>query len=537
MFSGLNDPTRWVLPEVLTEMARRRPDAPWIQDSGDDSMTFGQAQQQCLQAASFLHGLGVTRGERVGVLLNNGCDFVRVWLGLGKLGAIGVLLNTELRGRFLEHQLNDSAVSCLVLGTELLPVIHELTGRLAHLQTVVYAGAGAGDSEGAVQPPPGVRAVAWSGYGQAPPWTGSAPGPADIACIMYTSGTSGPSKGVLMPHAHCALYGVGAIRSLELAPGDHYYITLPLFHANGLLMQLAATLLAGIRAFVRVRFSATGWLSDVQRHGCTVTNFLGATAAFVIAQPATDADAKHSLRAVLSAPNLPLHEETFRSRFGVRDVLSGFGMTESNIPAWGRLGCSAPGAAGWPHEEYFEVRIADPETDMPVPTGTMGEIQVRPRVAFGFMAGYFNAPEKTVEAWRNLWFHTGDAGTLDETGLLTFIDRIKDCIRRRGQNISATEVEAVVMELPGIAEVAAYAVSSDIAGAEDEVMLALVAEPGVTVSCESVVRQASERLPRFAVPRYVRLMDVLPKTATGKVQRAVLRKQGTVDALDMSGLK
>jgi crotonobetaine/carnitine-CoA ligase len=168
-----------------------------------------------------------------------------------------------------------------------------------------------------------------------------------------------------------------------------------------------------------------------------------------------------------------------------------------------------------------------------VPAGQVGEIVVRPRVPFGFMSGYFNAPAKTVEAWRNLWFHTGDAGVMDASGLVTFIDRIKDCIRRRGENISATEVEDIVRELPGVAEVAAYAVPSDLPGGEDEVMLAVVAQAGASVDRAAVARMAAERLPRFAAPRYIKVVNELPKTATGKVKRAVLRNGGTADALDV----
>jgi crotonobetaine/carnitine-CoA ligase len=228
----------------------------------------------------------------------------------------------------------------------------------------------------------------------------------------------------------------------------------------------------------------------------------------------------------MNAPNVAEHESAFRQRFGVKDVVSGFGMTEVNIPVWGRLGYARPGAAGWVREDYFEVVIADPETDTAVPPGELGEILVRPKVPFGFMAGYHGMPDKTVEAWRNLWFHTGDAGVMDETGLLTFVDRIKDCIRRRGENISAAEVEAAMMQLPGVAEVAAYAVPSSVRGGEDEVMLAVVPAPGVKLTPELIIDHSSKVLPRFARPRFVELVVELPKTATGKVQRARLRTRG-----------
>ena len=526
MYSGLDHPRRWVLTEALAEQARRAPELVWLTDGQGDTLTFRQAHERSLRAAGFFERLGVRRAERVGVFLFNSCAFAIAWLGLARLGATAVLFNTELRASFLRHQLNDSQVACLVVDAELLGVVNELAAELPHLRTVVVVGDAPAPSSGPWQTLP------WPDWDGEPDWSGPGPAPEDIACVMYTSGTTGPSKGVLMPHVHCTLLGIGALETLQLDANDRYYICLPLFHANGMFMQLGATLLAGIPAFVQRRFSASRWLADIRECGATVTNLLGATASFVFAQPPSEHDRAHRLRAVMLAPNPAEHDALFRSRFGIRDVVSGFGMTEVNIPIWGRLGQPAPGAAGWP-SRYFEVCIADPDTDMPLPAGQMGEILVRPKVPFGFMAGYLNAPEKTVEAWRNLWLHTGDAGVMREDGLVTFIDRIKDCIRRRGENISATEVEEVVAAMPGVAEVAAYAVPSDIPGGEDEVMLAIVPRPGERPDVEEIAQRAAEQLPRFAKPRYVRLVQELPKTATGKVQRAVLRQQGTADATDL----
>jgi crotonobetaine/carnitine-CoA ligase len=206
-------------------------------------------------------------------------------------------------------------------------------------------------------------------------------------------------------------------------------------------------------------------------------------------------------------------------------------MTEANICVLGSVADGA-GPAAPVYDKYFEVIIADPDTDAPVPAGQLGEILVRPKLPFGFMAGYHAMPEKTVEAWRNLWFHTGDAGTQDADGRVAFIDRIKDCIRRRGENISATDVELVVAGISGVSEVAAFAVPSDIPGGEDEVMLAVVPRPGAGLSPAELGARVEVMLPRFARPRFVEFMTELPKTATGKVQRAVLRKRGTATALD-----
>ena len=526
-YSGIDDPSQWVLPKVLREQAARQPDAPWIVGTDGEGLTFGQADVQARQVASLLAAHGIGHGDRVFIFAGNSCDFIRAWLGLLSIGGVAVLLNTELRGAFLSHQLRDGDADLAIVDASLIDVVREVAANSPRLKRVLLIGgepsAKRGDSF-TIE-----RLDAWRDCTE---HEGALPQERDVACIMYTSGTSGPSKGVVMPHAHCTLYGIGAVRAAELTADDRYYIVLPLFHANGLLMQLGATLLAGIPAILRPRFSVSAWMDDIRVHRATVTSLLGVLVAFVVGQPPAPGDHDHQLRAVLNGPNSPTFEAALRERFGVRDVLSGFGMTEANMPIWGRLGHSRPGAAGWVHTDHFDLIIADPTTDRELPRGRIGEILVRPKLPWCFMAGYHGMPGKTVEAWRNLWFHTGDAAVMDEDGLVTFIDRIKDSIRRRGENIAAGEVEALLAGLPGVREIAAYAVASDIPGGEDELMLAVVATDGMHFALEDFGAQAEALLPRFARPRYVKLIHELPKTATGKVQRAVLRQEGAKGALD-----
>lgn len=531
MYSKAGDPSQWLLPQALAEQGARQPDAPWIIMVDGTRLTFGEAAADVTHVAGYLSGLGIKPGDMVAVMMPNGIDLVRAWQGLGRLGAVAVMLNTELRGAFLEHQLRNCGAELAIVDTSLLEPVLSAGAEVGSLKRIVVVGEASANTKTAQ------ALLDWSGWRQAPAYDGPMPRAEDIACVMYTSGTSGPSKGVLMPHAHCTLYGIGQIKAVELTAADKYYVTLPLFHANGLLMQLGCTILMGIPAVVRQRFSASEWLNDIRQHDCTISNGLGALAAFVLLQPPRPEDNRHKLRVLCNAPNLPEHETAFRERFGVRDIVSGFGMTEVNIPVWGRIGQPCPGAAGWAHEEHFEVIVADPETDRPVPPGELGEILVRPKVPFGFMVGYHNMPERTVEAWRNLWFHTGDAGTKTADGLITFVDRIKDCIRRRGENIAASEVEAAIGRLEGIEEVAAFAVPSDIAGGEDELMLAIVQKPGMALAPETVATFGDGVLPRFATPRYIELLPELPKTATGKVQRAVLRKRGPGQAWDREKMK
>lgn len=522
MFSGVSDHVRWTFPAVVEEQAEACGDAPFVTMTTGEVLAYRQLRDDAARIAGMLAAAGAGPGDRIALLLPNGIDFLRAWAGIGRLGATAVILNSELTGCFLTHPLVDSAPSIVIVDAQYLS---RLDPALLDVCTIMVAG---GSDENF-----GPDFERWC---NAEPLDAPLPGPADIACIMYTSGTTGAPKGVLMPHAHCFLFGLGVVENICVAADDHYYVCLPLSHANGLLMQLGAVLIAGATATVRERFSASAWLADLRRSGATLTNTLGAISAFVIAQPAGDADRKHALRAIVSAPNHPDHEAAWRERFGIDDVVGGYGMTEVNIPLYGRLGEARPGTCGRAYKR-FEVIIADPATDIPVGAGEVGEIMVRPRMPNGFMAGYVNLPDKTVEAWRNLWFHTGDAGRMDADGYITFVDRIKDCIRRRGENISATDIERTLIELPGVKEVAAFAVPSDIPGGEDEIMCAIVPWDGTVIDPAMLAAHAIERIPRFAQPRFIEFMGSLPLTSTEKVKKSDLRARGvTPDTLDLLSL-
>ncbi len=524
-YSGIPDSARWVLPLALEEQAERSPDATWIVCTDGERLSFGEAAADARKVAGYFAALGIGYGDRVAVMLPNGCDFVRIWQALGLMGAVGVLLNTELLGSFLRHQLNNSGVELLVVHESLLAEVEALVPDLPALRRIVVVGVPSGPS------PSGILRLEWAAWRSAKPYRGDFPKPQDIALIMYTSGTSGLAKGVLMPHAHLTLFGISTIDAVDLNEDDRYYTVLPLFHANGLLQQLGATLLLGITDVLRPRFSATAWLDDIRKYEATATSVLGVLAHYIVAQPPNAKDRDHRLRAIILAPYVADIDSIFRHRFGIADILSGFGMTESNICVLGkvpeRCGPGAPVC-----DKYFDVVIADPDTDAGLPAGHLGEILVRPKQPFAFMAGYHGMPEKTIEAWRNLWFHTGDAGTKDASGNVTFVDRIKDCIRRRGENISANDVEAALLDISDIGEVAAFAVPSGIPGGDDEVMLAVVLKPGAALSAQELGDLAERRLPRFARPRYVEVVIELPKTSTGKIQRAVLRKRGSLTAFD-----
>ena len=507
VYEHLHDHRRWVLPEVLEAQARQRGEQTFLTVIDEGSLTYAVAARHARQVAAHCAALGVQAGDTVAVLLPNGLDFVRLWLGLGRLGAVIVPVNTGLTGDFLAHQLRDCGA-----------------------RVVVTAGDAAAAVADVLPAVPGLRVLDLDGWDRAPGFDGPFPLASDTACLMYTSGTTGPSKGVLMPHAHCYLFGLGSIEGLGITASDRYYVSMPLFHANGLFMQLYATLIAGATAVLRGRFSASSWLSDIREHRCTVTNLLGAMSQFVTAQPPGPHDRDHNLRVICPVPNPPSHERAWRERFGIPEVVSAYGMTEVNIPLYGRLGTARPGTAGLVLDRWFEVTVRDPDTDDALAAGQVGEIMVRPKVPFGFMTGYAGLPEATVATWRNLWFHTGDSGVMDEEGWVTFVDRTKDCIRRRGENISSFEVENAVARLDGVAEVAAYAVPAGEEGTEDEVMLAVVPTPGTRLNATAVAAHADMVLPRFARPRYIEVVDALPKTPTQKVRKQELRARAVTPA-------
>jgi len=330
-----------------------------------------------------------------------------------------------------------------------------------------------------------------------------------------------------MPNAHCVLFAIGTIENYELNHNHIFYISLPLFHANGLFMQLLACFITGAKAIIRRRFSASNWLNDIRKYNVTHTNMLGAIAAFVVAQAPSKFDKDHKLILIGSAPLPAEPESVLRDRFGVKDVLPLYGMTEVNIPIYGLKNEKGDGKCGKVYDKYFEVEIRDPEKDTAIIDGQIGEIMVRPKQPYGFMSGYMGMPEKTIESWRNFWFHTGDAGLREPSGNFIFVDRIKDCIRRRGENISSYEVEQAFLEISEITEAAAYAVPAKGGeGMEDEVMVALMVNKNTNIEHSNLLTKAKINLAKFAIPKYIRIMDQFPKTQTGKVQKNKLREEG-----------
>jgi crotonobetaine/carnitine-CoA ligase len=483
------------IPGLLERQAVRYGERPLV-DAPGGTRTYAGLRDAVARRAAQLDAAGVRVGDRVALLCANRIELLELMLACGWMGAVAVPVNTALRGDGLRHVLADSAPRLLVVDAELA----------AH----VHAGA---------RPP-----ARWVTEELAPPTAGLAPRPAapgDIATILYTSGTTGPSKGVLGPHAQVVTFAMAICELVEIGEEDVLFTCLPLFHVNAWSAFFQA-LISGARYHVTTRFSARAFWRDAAAAGATVTYLIGAMIPILLRQPPGPEDRAHRIRAVNGMAPAPDVAALARERFGI-EVTECYASTECGCVLAAPLGAGRPGWMGRAIDGY-EVRVVDAD-DAELPADTAGEMVVRAAEPFALFQGYFGAAEATVGAWRNLWFHTGDRVVADADGWLRFVDRTKDAIRRRGENISSFEVESVLRGHPAVDDVAAFPVPSDL-GEEDDVMVAIVVADGAALPPLELVRWCEPRLAYFAIPRYVDTVDALPLTENGKVRKVVLRERG-----------
>jgi crotonobetaine/carnitine-CoA ligase len=508
-------PAERTLPRLLAMQAARYPDRTLF-SCGDAAWTFTETLDVAARAAGALHTAGVRPGERVAILCSNRHEVMRVFLGCAWLGAIAVPINTAAKGPQLRYALENSAARLLVIEDTLAAVLEHCPLDGLPLDRIWCVGD---------VPAPQASGRALEAFpGDAAPIPPSDVKPSETLAILYTSGTTGPSKGVCCPHAQFYWWGVHTARFLDVREGDVLCTTLPLFHTNAL-NTFFQSLANGATQAVEPRFSASGFWPAMVRSGASVTYLLGAMVPILLAQPPSEHERAHSVRVAL-APGVPagLRPE-FKDRTGV-DLIDGYGSTETNFVIGATVAEQRPGKVGR-LAPGFQARVVDDE-DNPLAPGVAGELLLRADEPFAFATGYFAMPDKTVETWRNLWFHTGDRVVMDGEGYFTFVDRLKDAIRRRGENISSFEVEQVLAGHAAVAAVAVFPVASDLA--EDEVMAAIVAKPGTTIDPVELLRYCEPRLPYFALPRYLDFVDVLPTTENGKVRKTALRTRGVTPA-------
>ena len=508
---------------VLAALAGRLasdPDGPYLDFEGT-TLSAREVDVAANRVAHGFAGLGVSRGDRVATLLENSPEQVVSFFAALKLGAIQVPINTAYKGEFLRHVLDDSAAAVVVVQADFAGRIAAVAGpSLPELRAVIVVGSldapvGALDvrgweallAAGADGPPPDPAVV-----------------PSDLACFIYTAGTTGPSKGCMLPHHYVVALADQIGRAWQRREDDVVLTPLPLFHFNAISVCVVGTLLIGGSASIARRFSVSRFWPEVRRTRATMLSMLGSLAILVANAPDHPDQAGHRLRLCAAAPMPPDTDRIWRERFSCATFSGGYGLTEASLISMLPAGVTNKiGAAGKPNDREFEVRLVD-DADNEVPVGEIGEIVCRPTGPNLMFAGYWRRPEATVEVLRNLWFHTGDLGRLDDDGFLYFVDRKKDYLRRRGENISSFEMERTFLAHEAIKDVAVHAVPSE--QGEDEVKVTAVLQEDAVLDAEGLCRWSVDRVPYFAIPRYIEFRNDLPRNPVGRVLKYQLRDEG-----------
>lgn len=514
----------WILSRMLAAQADRIGDHVAF-SSPRGELTYTGVAALAGRFGKGLIELGVGPGDRVATMLDATPDYLAAWFGTSWSGGVDVPVNTALKGQLLQYVLTASGSSVLVMEGRFMPRLHGL--ELPDLRHVVIVGEAGADTPSGVTAHPMDELLT----------SGTLNGPvnrdeSDLLYVMFTSGTTGPSKGAMLSNRG-AMWNVRSwLDILSLTEQDVGYSVFPLFHVTARSAVISSTLWAGGRVALRERFSLREFWNVAREEGATFFGYMGAIIHLLYAQEPDARDADNQVRVAFGAAAPPAIIADFERRFGLK-LIETYGSTEVG-PASALLpDVVERGTMGRP-QPHVIIEIHD-EKDDPVPAGIEGEIVVRPAVRDGIFQGYWGQPEATLHAFRNLWFHTGDGGRFTGQGNLVFTDRLKDSIRRRGENISSFEVERAVHEHPAVLECAAYAVPSELT--EDEVMLAVVVRPGHQVTGEQVLQHCIDVLPRFAVPRYVRFVGVLPKTPSERIKKYLLRQEGvTADTIDREAL-
>jgi crotonobetaine/carnitine-CoA ligase len=528
---ALGPPETWTVGQrdtvidALDRTVAKHPDRILL-DFGGECFSYGDVDRLSTRLANALLKLGVSQGQTVVTMLDNNADAIVSWLAINKLCAVSVPINTALRGEFLRHQIVDAGAKLIICETDYLERIRTLIADLPSVKTVLC--------RGAIDPgahSPGVQIAPldeFRGNDDAP--LRDKPQPSDLACLIYTAGTTGPSKGCMLSYNFMCNLARLQLRAGPATESDITITPLPLFHMNAVCVGVLSNVLVGARVAILPRFSVSNFWPEVQRSGATIASILGGMGALLAQAPDHEA-MKHCFGQIHTVRGNPFTESTkqiWRERFGARQVGgNGYGLTEAcvvtSLPA-GEY--AAPGSSGKRIPD-FDVRIVD-ELDRELPANVPGEIIVRPLRPDIMFQGYWRRAEETLRLMRNLWFHTGDIGKFDEEGFFYFIDRKKDYLRRRGENISSFEMESAFAQHPDIAEVAVHAVPA--VNGEDDVKVTAVRQPHSQLTAEVLFRWSMGKVPYYALPRYIEFRESLPKNPQGRVLKYELREQGKTPA-------
>ncbi len=500
---------RTTITAALADRVASDPDSLYLDFSGD-AWSAARMDQESRRIARGLAILGVNKGDRVASLVENSAEQVVLFFATLRLGAIAVPINTAYKAEFLRHQLVDSGAVVFVIADEFADRIAEACeqGKAPALQAILLA------SALAALDGPEINDVTVD--------------PSDLACLIYTAGTTGPSKGCMLSHNYVVAMSRQIARAWQRTPDDVIWTPLPLFHLNAISICVVGTLITGGSASIARKFSVSGFWPEIRRTQATVLSMLGSLAILIANAEDHPEMSGHKLRVCAAAPMPPDTDRVWRERFGCATFSGGFGLTEASLLAALPPGVqNKPGAAGMLNQIEFEVALFDEHHER-VAIGETGEICARPRFDDMMFAGYWDREQDTLEAWRSGWFHTGDLATVDQDGYLFFVDRKKDSLRRRGENISSFEMEKVLFSHPAISDCAVHAVPSPLG--EDDVKVTAVLRADSQTTEEELCRWVAERVPYFAIPRYIEFRQDLPRNPVGRVLKYELRADGVTPA-------
>lgn len=492
----LNDRSRVVLRYILEKHAEHIPEKECIVFEDGEKWTYKKALAEAYRSANALSQLGIKRGDRVMIFLPNGKDWILAWWGATILGAIFVPINTSYKGEMLRHNCMDAQTRYIITTPDLVERLKYVGLDLDPIDPSIF-------SKGSSDPPQLDSPLE--------PW--------DVHAILYTSGTTGPSKGVLVPFfkTYFDVYFFWEKRGTQ---EDTMLVDLPLFHV-GPFQQAYSILTIGGRMLLREVFSGSRYWDLIRDHGVTMALMVGTVPAFLERSDPKPNDADNPLRVAFCGPMVS-DPAAFKERFGIKDLFSMFGQTETCDTFMTEEEIIYPKSCG-KVVKGVQVRLVD-DHDIPVPTGQVGELIVRNELPWAMNIGYFNRPEETAKAWRNGWFHTGDMCRCDEEGNYFYVDRKKDAIRRRGENISSFEVEREVMNYPDVKEAACVATPGEFG--EDEVKVFIIPREGSQIDPVKLIEYLIPRMPYYMIPRYVEVLPDFPKTANMKVKKVELRARG-----------
>jgi len=504
---------------ALRRAVAAHPEKIFLDFSGE-THTYGEFDKTSNRFAHSLQALGLIAGAPIVSMLDNNVDAVTTWIAANKISAISVPLNTALIGQFLRHQIEDTGASLMVCEARYLPRVLDIEDQLTTLKTVLVRGAFAPSAEAKLT----ILPLDSHRGSDASPFD-LLPDPGALNALIYTSGTTGPSKGCMITGNQMCHFARMLTRSAPFGPDDIYWTPLPLFHMNAIATGVVSVMLVGATISFAPKFSVSGFWPAIEKSGATVVSILGSLGTMLARAEDNDAMARcfGQVHTIKGNPFPEEIKEIWRSRFGAKNVGSNvYGLTEGLLTSMPADGAYAEGSSGKAAPE-LDVRIFD-DNDNEVPTGTSGEVVCRPLLPDIIFKGYWRRPEDTLKVWGNLWFHTGDIGKFDENGFFYFVDRKKDYLRRRGENISSFEMETSILTHPAIEQVAVHAVPSSLQ--EDDLKVTAKLKPGMALSEEDLCRWLIERVPYYAVPRFIEFRAELPVNPQGRVLKFQLRDEG-----------